>query len=292
MEVFIMSAVWEAIRAIRLAKADVEDDLLPLEGVRQAFNEIDSRWKELVTLFPSKDWHPIKEIEDCLNRLREELESGGAGLPQESELPAEIRPLAPEILWWRRVHGVEACFHNIKLFAGKMLNAIRSAQGEEGGVTQRVVQLLEEIISECEKILPPLRERRKVAREAVDRKKEAMKPKKTPEERLKEALDKVERKLGALYYGFEEVDERADKVKEAFKWLRTLVEKKSRNIEDIRSAMRELAVAWHEYAMKAPLPSGTFGPFPPRNRVVDEMNDAINELYDILRETVLSRSES
>jgi chorismate mutase len=286
-----MSAVFEAIKAIRLAKADVEGDLLPVEEARQAFNEVESRWKELMTLFPSKDWYLIKEIEDHLNRLRERLGSGEMELPQESELPEEIRPLAPEILWWWRVHGVEACFHNIKLFAGKLLNVFRLAQGEEGGDVQRVVQLLEEIISECEKILPLLRERRKIAREAVDRKKEAMKPQKTPQERLKEAFDKVERKLGTLYYGFREVDERAKKVEEAFKTLRAVVE--GRIGGDIRSEMRELAIAWHEYAMKAPLPIGTFGPFPPRNPAVDEMNEAINELYDILRETVLrSKSES
>jgi chorismate mutase len=292
MGVLIMSAVWEAIKAIRLAKADIEieGDLLPVEEARQAFSEVESKWKELMTFFPSKEGFLIREIERCLNSLREELESGGAGLPQESELPEQLRPLAPEILWWQRVQGVEACFHNIKLFAGRMLNAIRSAQGEGEGDTQRVVQLLGEIISECEKILPLLAERRKIAREAVDRKKEAMKPKKTPKERLKEALDKVERKLGTLYYGFEDVDERAKKVEEAFKTLRAVVEGKIGG--DVRSEMRELAMAWHEYAMKAPLPVGTFGPFPPRNRAVDEMNEAINELYDILRETVLSESES
>jgi hypothetical protein len=290
--VFIMSAVWEAIKAIRLAKAgvEVEGDLLPVEEARQAFSEVESRWKELMTFFPSKDGFLTREIERCLDRLREELESGGAGLPKESELPEQLRPLAPEILWWRRVHGVEACFHNIKLFAGRMLNAIRSAQGEGSGDIQRAVQLLEEIISECEKILPLLRERRKIAGEALNRKREAMKPKKTPEERLKEALDKVERKLGTLYYGFEDVDERADKVKEAFTRLRAVVEGKIGG--DVRSEMRRLAVAWDEYASKAPLPIGTFGPFPPRNRAVDEMNEAINELYDILRETVLSGSES
>jgi hypothetical protein len=291
-EVFIMSAVWEAIKAIRLAKAnvEVEGDLLPVEEARRAFIEVESRWKELMTFFPSKEGFLIREIERCLDGLREDLEGGGAGLPQESELPEQLRPLAPEILWWRRVQGVEACFHNIKLFGGRLLNAIRSAQGEGGGDTQRAVQLLEEIISECEKILPLLRERRKIAAEALDRKREAMKPKKTPEERLKEALDKVERRLGTLYYGFESVDERAKKVEEAFRRLRAVVEGKIGG--DVRSEMRKLAVAWHEYASKAPLPIGTFGPFPPRNPAVDEMNEAINELYDILRETVLSGSES
>jgi len=282
-----MSVIREAIKAIRLAKAKFEGDQLPVEEMRQAFNEINSRWQELVTLLPSKDSFFVREIEDRLNRLREELESGGATLPQESELPEEIRPLAPEILWWWKVHGLEACFHNIKLFAGKLLNVIRSTA--EGDIGRRMEQLLEEIMSECEKILPPLREQRKIAREAVDRKKEAMKPKKTPEERLKEAFDKVERKLGTLYYGFEEVDARADKVAEAFKMLRAVVE--GRMGGDIRSEMRELAIAWHEYAMRAPLPIGTF-PFPPRNPRVDEMNEAINELYDILRETVLPKSES
>ena len=71
--------------------------------------------------------------------------------------------------------------------------------------------------------------------------------------------------------------------------LRAVVEGKMGG--DIRSEMRKLAIAWHEYAMRAPLPVGTFGPFPPRNPAVDEMNDAINELYDILRETVLRRAE-
>jgi hypothetical protein len=284
-----MPVIREAIKAIRLAKSDVEGDQLPIEEIRQAFNEINSRWQELMTLFPSeeKDSFLVREIEDCLNTLREEVESGGAKLPQESELPEAIRPLAPEILWWQRVHRVEACFHNIKLFAGKLLNMIYLAvEGEGGGAGRRMEQLLREIISECEKVLPPLRELRRRAGEALERKREAVKPKKTLEERLKEAFDKVERKLGILYYGIEEVDERADKVKEAFKTLRAVVE--GRIGGDIRSEMRKLAIAWHEYAMKAPLPIGTF-PFPPRNRRVDEMNEDLLELFDILKEVLKKR---
>jgi ElaB/YqjD/DUF883 family membrane-anchored ribosome-binding protein len=273
----------EAIKAIGLAKADFEGDQLPLEEMRQAFNEINIRWQELVTLLPSKDSFLVREIENCLNRLREELESGGARLPQESELPEEMRPLAPEILWWQRAHGVEACFHNIRFFSRKLLDVIRSTVGGDSG--RRMEQLLEEIISECEKILPPLRELRRRAGEALERKKEAVKPKKTLEERLKEALDKVGRRLGALYYGFEEVDKRADEVNEAFKWLRTLVEAKGR-VENIKAAMGRFARAWHEYAMKAPLPIGTFGPFPPRNRFVDDLNDDILELFEILNEVL------
>jgi len=279
-----MSVIREALKAIRLAKAEFEGDQLPVEEIRQAFTEISSRWQELVTLLPSKDSFFVREIEDCLNRLREELESGGANLPQESELPPEMRPLAPEILWWRRVHGVEACFHNIKFFAGKLLNVIRSTVEEDIG--RRMEQLLEEIMSECEKILPPLRELVGRAWEALERKKEAVKPKKTLEERLKEALDRVERKLGILYYGLKEVDERADKVAEAFKRLRAVVE--GRLGGDIRSEMRKLAIAWHEYAMRAPLPIGTF-PFPPRNPRVDEMNEDLLTLFDILKEILKKR---